>query len=818
MRNIYDALLNGIDSNKSNSLPTDQYLTTLQESVKSLRVAYRSSPVYVPYHEEKIQSAYLLTYFPHYYQLIQKIFQERDFKFLIEKESIRVIFIGGGPGSEAFGLLKYLEERCMNLKELSISILDINASTWKYSHEIVQKELVKDLKLKPSLNLKWQAISYDLTCIDDTKANESLFRAADLIVFQNCINEVSNSFYPQVISNIDHIFKTLNGNAIFLMIDLTSSVRTTLQKVENHLVSKFGPKELISTLKNNGPSTMLSLNSIPSERIRRNLLNGSDGLIPRKYLKYDYSLLVKNQILEKNDEIEFGFTGLYKPLQNENLKRLEDVNNKVFIGLDFGTSVTVVSYSYIKDGQVYLGTLEIDQKDRNGYFSSSPLVQSAMALSNNQFMLGKHAAELGPNLIYGKNYWDGFKSNLGNLSSLAFPESELKDHLQVKISNGKNGLVTFFTRLKAGIDQKLQTLFPPGTEYFYTWSVPANYGFRQKNELRECAELGGFDMDSTPLVEEPTSALINYVYESDGTLSESEIILVLDIGAGTVDVSILQIEKDFDNINSKLLAVERINEIGGNKINALMATKLKATLSPSVPQKKIEQFCERLKLKLCKSIITDRQVNFQLPPLAFSSEQREISTDFGDNLSLSFSDFKQIMLHYWQGKDGVQETITSALEKAEISIDQVSQIILTGGGGRNPYIQRFTFEMFEESDIIISDNIQEQVARGNALQSLAQHLFGKNIVNPVLHHDIFLVGKNPIEVLFEKGTVCPTNEVEVDFNSPSFEIKYGDDHFVFETGLQNKSFKGILNVDSDLELKCEILIDKKVIQLNPKLK
>ncbi|WP_057938863.1 Hsp70 family protein [Algoriphagus resistens] len=818
MRNIYDAILDGIDSSKSNSLPVDQFLITLQEPVKALRVAYRARLVYVPYHEEKVQSAYLLTYFPHYYQLIQKIFQERDFKFLNEKDSIKIIFIGGGPGSEAFGLLKYLNERCTNLKELSISILDINASTWKYSHEIVKKELVKDLKLRSGINLRWQAIKYDLTCIEDTIANDIIFRNADLVVFQNCINEVSSTFYPQVIKNAEHIFQILNGNAIFLMIDLTFSVRAILQKIENHLVAKFGPKELISTLKNNGPSPMLSLNATPSELIIKYLLNSSDGLIPRKHLKYDYFLMVKDQILEQSNQDKLGFPGLYKPLQKENLLKFKDVNEKVFVGLDFGTSVTVISYSYIQDGQIHLDTLKIDQKDRNGFLSSSPLVPSAMALNNNQFMLGKHAAELGPNLTFGKNYWDGFKANLGNLSSLEFKDSELRDHALVKISNGKNGLITFFTRLKASIDQKLQNKFPICTEFFYTWSVPANYGITQKNELRECAELAGFDMESSPLVEEPISALINYVFESGSTLEESDVILVLDIGAGTVDVSIVQIEKDSDNINSKLLAVERINEIGGNKINTLMANKLKVSPTSSIPQNKIERFCERLKLKLCKAITTDRRVNFQLPPIAFSNEQREILTDFEDNLSLSFSDFSLLMIHYWQANDGVQETIVSALKKAKLIVGQISKIILTGGGSRNPYIQRFTFEMFQSSEINISDNIQEQVARGNALQSLAQHLFGKNIINPVLHHDIFLIGKLPHLILFEKGTVCPTNEVEVELTTPSFEIIYGDDQLLFESGLLSKSFKAIFYVDTDLELKCEVLFENKITHLNPKLK
>lgn len=821
MRNIYDALIDGIEAEKSSSESTDQYLTCLQPKVKSLRLAYRKPPpVYVPYHEEKIQSAYLLTYFPHYYQLIQKIFQERDFDSLTHKESINVIFVGGGPGSEAFGFMKYLNERCDKLERLSITILDINALNWNYSHEIVKHELLADLHLRPGIDLKWQALNYDLTCIDDTNLNRNLFQSANLVVFQNCINEVGNELHGQLFENIDRIFQLLNLNTIFLMIDLTSSVRSILQKLEGHLIEKFKPNYMISTLSNSQHSSMLSLNATPNERVRKFLLDGSNGLIPRKHLNYDYSLFIKGKLIEKKPKKEFGFSGLYSPLSEENLMDFEDVKNKVFIGLDFGTSVTVVSYSYIEDGKILLRTLGINQKDHNNDNSSSPLVPSAMALyirnEKKQFMFGKHAAEMGANLIYGKDYWDGFKSNLGNLSSLEFPNSLLKDHPKVGISNGKDGLITFLKMLKLGIDQKIDDLFPHFSKN-YTWSVPANFGIRQKEELKSCGEEAGFDMDNIPLVEEPISALINYVYESGVYLQNNERILVLDIGAGTVDVSIMEIEKDFDNIVSRLLSVERISEIGGNKINFLMGKKIRNDLPSTIQQKKLELFSERLKLRLCERIITNKNISFKLPPLASSNEIVEIQTDFGRNISISFFEFSILMEEYWEGNDGVNATLASALKKANLQKSDISKIILCGGGSRNPYIRRFTVEMFSGSEVVISDNIQEQVARGNALQSLAQHLFGKNIINSVLHHNVILFdGKTDLD-LFKVGTVCPSVEVEKELNTPYFNVKYGLENLLFHVGPVTEPYKVIFYIDSELELKCDILIRNKLMFLKPKV-
>ena len=73
---IYDAILSGFKANIPSSIGIEEYLQSLQKSVKSLRLAYCNSPVFVPYEKTEIQAAYLATYLPHYYQLIYKIFIE----------------------------------------------------------------------------------------------------------------------------------------------------------------------------------------------------------------------------------------------------------------------------------------------------------------------------------------------------------------------------------------------------------------------------------------------------------------------------------------------------------------------------------------------------------------------------------------------------------------------------------------------------------------------------------------------------------------------------------------------------------------------
>lgn len=824
MIGIYDLIVEGIRIHKESSGTIEEYLTSLKPSVRELRLAYRKHPVYVPYDKKSIQSAYLLTYFPHYYQLAKKILREQNIALNIQSDSYTATFIGGGPGSEAYGVIKYLIEHVPIIKKINVTILDVNAESWSFSHQIITEHLVKFLLQGTDVQVKWKSIKYDLTNLEDTSNKKEIFAQSNLVVIQNCINEIAVNNYPALNVCINKLYENLFPSGSLLMIDLTSSVRSKIKDIESILLEKYSPEFNYSTLENGSPSSMLSLNAIPSNIVKTNLLTGEDGLIPRKYLKYDFSLLVKECQSERCIRKEaLGFASLYSPIDNLDLGAIDEIKNKVFIGVDFGTSVSVISVTYIYNGELNLKTLAIEQKDHNGFITTSPLVPTVMGIFNNRFMLGVHAEEHLANLTLDENSWAYFKKNLGDLENEKYDKSILKDHSTHGICNAQEGLILYLKLLLEGIDKEVMKI-NVNAEKCFTWSVPANYSYRQKEDLRICAKEAGFPMDEISLVEEPISALINYVYETNSTIKKdtNKTILVVDFGAGTVDISILELSHDSDNTNSQLLAVERISEIGGNKINQMMADYFIERDESYKVLRNLSLHCEKLKKSICKSLKTDKNVGYKLPDLTYSEEERYIETSDGEKLSISYKSFSRLMKDYWDDStndSGVVQTIKSALNTADLLTSDIDQIILTGGGARNPYMQEFSQKFFDKAEIIISDNIQEQVSRGNALQAFAQHAFGKNIINTVLHHDVLVRYNHDVEILFKKGDVCPTLEKHLKPHKSvsSFQMCYGSEVLNFQLNSIATIQKLIIYVDNNLDINCEILRVDKIEKIKPKI-
>ena len=133
---------------------------------------------------------------------------------------------------------------------------------------------------------------------------------------------------------------------------------------------------------------------------------------------------------------------------------------------------------------------------------------------------------------------------------------------------------------------------------------------------------------------------------------------------------------------------------------------------------------------------------------------------------------------------------------------------------KNPYIKNHVYNYFKGSEVFISDNIQEQVSRGVALQSFVLNSFGKNIITPILGHDIYLEGENISVLLFENGISIPTMEVEIEIDrilsSNEMAIvcysEENDDYkkyFILPANIS--AAKLLFYIAPDQELKCEII-------------
>ena len=825
---IYDSIVSGFKANIPADTKIETYLHSLQKSVKSLRVAYRNSPVLVPYEKIDIQAAYLATYLPHYYQLIYKILIEEVPDIFKNKKEIHLTFIGGGPGSEVYGVLKYIFNNCVEARDIYVTILDINASTWNYSHSIVQENLVDPINSRDA-TIYWKSVQFDLVSETETKKVKSIIEKSNLLVIQNCLNEIATTNLPALKTNLKLLFEYLPGTSYLLMSDLTSGARPVIKALEKYLVDNFVPKFIKSTLSLPSPRSLISVHHKPSAIIAQNLLVGTDGLIPRKNLSYDYSILSKGIIEEPIDYAALGFNALYRPLDFKNLDANDYIHKKIFIGIDFGTSSTVISTAQLVEGKIKIKPIPIKQKDHLGSTTSSPLVPTVIAISNGQFMVGIHAADHKPFLELGKNTWHSFKQNLGNLENIDYPNSLLSNNAIVKISNAQEGLTYFFKYLKEQIFEYLKINSLP-IDVEYSISIPAGFPSKEKTALKTCLINAGIECEDTPFIEEPNAALINYLFEQNIYVENNEPknILVLDLGAGTVDVSILHAENGEEGFTSQLLSVLRLGNIGGNLIDELISNLIIqnsgiATLINEQYRNELISLCEKLKIKLCKEIITDANINYKLPTITTSNENRSITATENlrrigiNSIGISFKDFSTIMQSYWEGNhdiEGIKDTIDKSIINAHIDISLIDKVIVSGGGGRNPYMKNQVSNYFKGSEIFISDNIQEQVSRGVALQSFVLNSFGKNIITPILGHDIYLDGENKAVVLFENGISIPTMEVEIQIDGilsskESAIICYSEEnedykkYFVLPANIS--ASKLIFYIDPNQELKCEII-------------
>lgn len=289
MKDIYDSLVEGICAHKPASLTDASYLQSLQPSVRLLRKAYLSSPVSVSYKEQDIQAAYLATYLPHYYQLIHSILLNDSGALFEGKSAVNLGFIGGGPGSEVYGAVKFILNNCKWVKEVKITVFDINAETWKFSHGIVLDHLIRQIPNRGSTSIEWNALQFDLVNEKDVASRLGVIKSLDLLVIQNCINEIASKELSVLERNVVALFAALPSNSYFLISDLTSVVRNLMRRLEQAVEGAGGVQFKRSTLGQANPTAMISVHHRPNRILLENLLMyGVDGLMPKKNLKYDY--------------------------------------------------------------------------------------------------------------------------------------------------------------------------------------------------------------------------------------------------------------------------------------------------------------------------------------------------------------------------------------------------------------------------------------------------------------------------------------------------------------------------------------------------
>lgn len=221
-------------------------------------------------------------------------------------------------------------------------------------------------------------------------------------------------------------------------------------------------------------------------------------------------------------------------------------------------------------------------------------------------------------------------------------------------------------------------------------SVPANYNNEQRNAVKYAASLAGLNLKR--ILNEPTAAALAYNFintKKDQSLN----ILVVDLGGGTFDVTLLNLEEDVFEIK----ATAGNSHLGGVDFDNILMNYVIKKLNKEYNNK------DKLKLKsLCE---TAKKV------LSISNST---IIDFDDNeIILTRKKFNELCNSLFQM---ILVPIEQTLKETKIDKSNIDEIILVGGSTRILKVQEIISEYFNGKKLNKSLNPDETISVGCALQ------------------------------------------------------------------------------------------------------
>ena len=526
------------------------------------------------------------------------------------------------------------------------------------------------------------------------------------------------------------------------------------------------------------------------------------------------------------------------------------IQGSTFIGIDFGTSTTVISYAIAGDNSTPIKTnaIPIRQLNFDGNTLSHHLVPSCIAYQNNQLYVGQGAKMLKSKLQPDQNIWFSFKMNLGKDNGPEFTRTELREGNPLgKIENTLDATKLFFKKLKTEIDNYIQEQNLP-RQLFYSVSIPASFEANQRADLKRALEFANIPINETLFIDEPNAAFLSYLVQANNNgfqnynipVDSPLHILVFDFGAGTCDISIIEIGRKAGKLYSKNIAISQFEQLGGDDIDRanISVEEIRENNYKKILLPKLQAVAEQLKIKVCKAVASNK-VGQELPNLINSTERINFlqTIDFilpkqvmkFENPSISPKEFTDIMKKFtsetlaFNFQDDVESlksiftVINSALLKANIEKGDIDLVLLIGGSSYNPYIQTALYRHFDNSDIEIPQDLQSHVSNGTAINSFMANGLGVDIIKPIVSEPIFIILQNEVKkIVVYEGTEIPCKEILIEDLRPQrndqkeieIPICVSSKEKIL-TILKLKTEKGFSTTDK-ITLKCDISHDKLI--------
>ena len=375
------------------------------------------------------------------------------------------------------------------------------------------------------------------------------------------------------------------------------------------------------------------------------------------------------------------------------------------LGIDLGTTNSVATI-YKEDNLEFVS------------FDNSDLLPSVVNISDNGVLVGQKAKNIA--VISPEDTIISIKRKMGSEKKITLNS---KDYSPEEISS------LIIRKIKEEATEQF------GSEFSKcVITVPAYFNEIQREATAKAAKLA--NLEPIRILNEPTAAALSYGANKDDNATYA----IYDLGGGTFDVSIIENSEGVIEV----LSTMGDNNLGGDDFDEALANLIweKSKFDIEKTRKiqiKLQQLAEKVKIELST---TDE---VKLDEKFFAKQDNKA---LHLEVSISKKEFEDLI------SESIDKTVTlliDAIDDANIEIEELKAIILTGGSSRIPLIAE---KILKQSGVlpVLIDDPDKAVAVGAILQGAM--IEGKNT-------DSFLIDITP----YSLGTdVLKDNMVDLEFS------------------------------------------------------